>query len=259
LYCASAIIYSTSTAPPLPHPSPMLVQKAILLLYAVAQIVVAKMSVFVDTVRGPMSRAYRNSRIFVRFMKNSETSKSVRRMGHNATVEVYHNANPERDTKVFQNKSADDLFWRFANYGPAFAVAPEDITFLKAPCDFYQGLLDGITRAKHRVLLASLYLGSSEMEIKMIDTVHNALAKNSTLEVTFLLDCMRGKRGGKVPTGAEKNAEPPKSSLKLLQPLVEHFPGRVKISLFHTPNLRGFWKRVLPNVYLFYHKMLEFV
>lgn len=79
------------------------------------------------------------------------------------------------------------------------------------------------------------------------------MTKNSSLQVTFLLDCMRGRRGGKVPTGEKSSGAPPaipKSSLKLLQPLVQQFPDRFTVSLYHTPDLRGVWKKVIPNTYL---------
>ena len=142
----------------------------------------------------------------------------------------------------------------------------------------------GIARARSRIILASLYLGSSKLEQDMvshhpflhllnpshplfqIDAIHAAMSKNVNLEVTVLLDCMRGRRGGKVPTGekpatssdSSSSSSPasaptvvslPKSSLKLLQPLVQQFPDRVRVSLYHTPDLRGMWKKVIPNTY----------
>eukprot|EP00026_Physarum_polycephalum_P005435 Phypoly_transcript_05469.p1 GENE.Phypoly_transcript_05469~~Phypoly_transcript_05469.p1 ORF type:complete len:464 (+),score=73.81 Phypoly_transcript_05469:41-1432(+) len=242
----------------------MLVTKVVFLLYALLLIVVSKMTVLAATVRRPLSRAYNNSRIFMSLMRKSEVTKSAKRSIHNSTTEVYHHTSGERDMQVFKNKKIDDAFWRLANYGPAFSAVPDDITFLKEPCDFYQSLLAGISRARSRIVFASLYLGSAKLEQDMIDALHVAMSKNVNLEITFLLDCMRGRRGGKVPTGekpadgadpsSSSDAAPsipalPKSSLKLLQPLVQQFPDRVRVSLYHTPDLRGMWKKVIPNTY----------
>lgn len=188
----------------------------------------------------------------MRYMRKSEITRTAKRSIHNTSTEVYHQTNVERDIAIFKNKLVDDTFWRLANYGPAFSITPEDVAFLKEPCDFYQSLLDGIGRARRRIALASLYLGSSKLETDLVDALHSALSKNSSLQVTFLLDCMRGRRGGKVPTNAEaadKSIAIPKSSLKLLQPLVEQFPDRFHVTLYHTPDLRGVWKKVIPNTY----------
>jgi hypothetical protein len=86
-------------------------------------------------------KAYTNSRIFVRLMRKSESTKSAKRSIHNSTAEVYHQTSGERDMQIFKNKLVDDVFWRLTNYGPAFSIVPDDITFLKEPCDYYQELL----------------------------------------------------------------------------------------------------------------------
>jgi hypothetical protein len=74
-------------------------------------------------------------------MRKSEVTKSAKRSIHNSSVEVYHHTSGERDMQIFKNKLVDDAFWRLANYGPAFSAVPDDISFLKEPCDFYQSLL----------------------------------------------------------------------------------------------------------------------
>jgi CDP-diacylglycerol--glycerol-3-phosphate 3-phosphatidyltransferase len=47
----------------------------------------------------------------------------------------------------------------------AFPVASSQISMIKEPQVFHQTLLQGISRARERVVLASLYLGSSEHEV----------------------------------------------------------------------------------------------
>lgn len=52
----------------------------------------------------------------------------------------------------------------------------------------------------------------------------------------FLFDYMRGSRG-------EKN------SRTMLLPLLRDFGQKVSVALYHTPDLRGIVKRVLPERY----------
>lgn len=66
--------------------------------------------------------------------------------------------------------------------------------------------------------------------------IQEALQDSPSLEVTVLLDCTRGSRG-------EHN------SRTILLPLLKQFPGRVKVFLYHTPDLRGVLKRLIPERY----------
>lgn len=56
------------------------------------------------------------------------------------------------------------------------------------------------------------------------------------LEVTVLLDFTRGSRGQV-------------NSRTLLLPLLQKFEKSVSVSLYHTPDLRGFLKYILPERY----------
>ena len=66
--------------------------------------------------------------------------------------------------------------------------------------------------------------------------IHNALAKNPELEVQILLDYTRGSRGDT-------------NSRTLLLPLLKSFGGRVRVCLYHTPDLRGYLKSIIPERY----------
>ena len=57
------------------------------------------------------------------------------------------------------------------------------------------------------------------------------------LDIQVLLDYTRGSRGGGM------------SSRTMLLPLLRDFEPRVTVSLYHTPDLRGIWKRSLPERY----------
>eukprot|EP01126_Amoeba_proteus_P034121 TRINITY_DN3384_c0_g1_i2.p1 TRINITY_DN3384_c0_g1~~TRINITY_DN3384_c0_g1_i2.p1 ORF type:complete len:222 (-),score=39.64 TRINITY_DN3384_c0_g1_i2:231-896(-) len=69
-----------------------------------------------------------------------------------------------------------------------------------------------------------------------VNQLRDAIGKNTELEVIILLDALRGCR---------KSEEG--SSLSILTQLSEKFPGRIRFFLYHTPELSGWLKRVLPH------------
>ncbi|KAJ3160419.1 CDP-diacylglycerol--glycerol-3-phosphate 3-phosphatidyltransferase [Geranomyces michiganensis] len=119
----------------------------------------------------------------------------------------------------------------FSPTTPLFPANPEHIKILAQPSDFYKSLEDGIAKARNRIVLASLYLGASESRVA--DALRDALRRNADLTVDILVDYFRGTRG-------------PKSTVDLLQPLVEEFPDRFKLSLYHTPKVGSLIKKVVP-------------
>ncbi|KAF2008844.1 hypothetical protein BU24DRAFT_359589 [Aaosphaeria arxii CBS 175.79] len=117
---------------------------------------------------------------------------------------------------------------------PRFEVQPEQIQVLQTPSEFYETLKDRISRAQRRVYLSTLYIGKTEHEL--ISTIRSALQKNPNLKVSFLTDALRGTR------------ETPKASCaSLLAPLIAEFGDRVEVRMFHTPNLTGLRKKVVPK------------
>lgn len=91
-----------------------------------------------------------------------------------------------------------------------------------------------ISRAKRRIYLSTLYVGKTETEL--IDTLRDALRANSNLEVAILTDYLRGTR-----------EDPNPSCASLLAILVKEFGDRVKVCMFHTPNLNGWKKKYMPK------------
>lgn len=70
-----------------------------------------------------------------------------------------------------------------------------------------------------------------------IATIHDALARNPDLKVSLLTDALRGTREAPDPSCAS-----------LLASLIQDFgPSRVEICMFHTPNLTGVRKAILPK------------
>ncbi|ETN40410.1 uncharacterized protein HMPREF1541_04687 [Cyphellophora europaea CBS 101466] len=120
------------------------------------------------------------------------------------------------------------------NVAPRFEVEASQIEILDSPAAFYETLKTKIRGAKKRVYLSTLYIGKSEHDL--IRTIQEALQSNPKLEVSILTDALRGTR-----------EDPSPSCGTLLAPLITQFGDRVKISMYHTPNLRGWKKKYMPK------------
>ncbi|EFA82052.1 phosphatidylglycerophosphate synthase 1 [Heterostelium album PN500] len=144
--------------------------------------------------------------------------------------------------RVFKDNYLDDSFWNFSSQGPAFAVDPANIEFIREPDDFYNHLIEGVKRATKRITFASLYLGTGKQEKQLVSEMIAACERNPELKIHILLDGLRGTREspGETPASAKV------SSATMLQPLYDQFPERVTISLYHTPDLNGLLKKMLP-------------
>ena len=70
----------------------------------------------------------------------------------------------------------------------------------------------------------------------MIKTISEALRDNPDLEVSILTDALRGTR-----------EDPDPSCGTLLAPLITSYGDRVKVSMYHTPNLNGWKKKYMPK------------
>jgi CDP-diacylglycerol---glycerol-3-phosphate 3-phosphatidyltransferase len=119
----------------------------------------------------------------------------------------------------------------------ALPLEAEKVRVIPTPGAFLEGLKEGVAKAQHRITLASLYLGTGEEAIELVEMVRRACAERPQLQVHFLVDCMRGHRLTLEGT----------SSVLLLRTMLAELPDQVRVSLFHTPALRGLWKWVLPD------------
>ncbi|CAG0892873.1 unnamed protein product [Darwinula stevensoni] len=108
------------------------------------------------------------------------------------------------------------------------------VQVLGGPEEFYEELKQKAREAKWRITLASLYLGTGDLEEELVKKIEESLkARNGNLEVNILLDATRGSRGRV-------------NSRSLLLPLLKQYEENVQVSLYHTPELRGIWKWLLP-------------
>ncbi|KAG5191164.1 hypothetical protein JKP88DRAFT_205038 [Tribonema minus] len=108
----------------------------------------------------------------------------------------------------------------------------EQVQPLSTPQQFYETLMQGIAAARHRICMAALYLGTEQLERRMIQALLSAMQHRPDLRVDILLDHSRGLRGG--ATGG---------SLGALLPLLHAFGDapRLRILLYQMPQLRGRW------------------
>ncbi|XP_048466714.1 CDP-diacylglycerol--glycerol-3-phosphate 3-phosphatidyltransferase, mitochondrial isoform X1 [Rhincodon typus] len=123
---------------------------------------------------------------------------------------------------------------------PAFGISGSQVKVLSSPSEFYETMKEHIKMAKKRIVMASLYLGTGPLEQELVDCIEETLQRSrdetpiSDLRVSVLLDCTRGSRGKK-------------NSRTMLIPLLKKFPNQVRVSLYHTPDLRGILKFLLPE------------
>ncbi|KAM9837492.1 CDP-diacylglycerol--glycerol-3-phosphate 3-phosphatidyltransferase, mitochondrial [Aulostomus maculatus] len=131
-------------------------------------------------------------------------------------------------------------FQWMAGQVPAFRVAGTHIHILSSPDQFYQAIKERIKTAKRRVVLASLYLGTGQLEQDLVDCIQEALQRSQEnshspdLKVSVLLDYTRGSRGRM-------------NSRVMLLPLLQRFGSQMRVSLYHTPDLRGLLRLLVPQ------------
>ena len=117
--------------------------------------------------------------------------------------------------------------------GPRIDLHASQVTILSGPKEFYATLKEKIRGARRRIFLATLYVGREEHEL--MEELRAALANNPELQVSILTDALRGTR-----------ESPGASCATLLASLAVDFPDRVEVLMYHTSNLRGLRKRMIP-------------
>lgn len=117
---------------------------------------------------------------------------------------------------------------------PCFPINSKNIQVMKTPQNFYDILIDKCETAEKRITLASLYLGTGNLERNLIETIsNNQNLTSGSLQVNILLDFSRGSRGNI-------------NSRTILLPLIQKYKELVNLSLYHTPALRGIYRKILP-------------
>ena len=148
--------------------------------------------------------------------------------------------NQSKFSSSYYQENASEFNW-LQNHTISIPVKGDDIRILEKPSDFYKELINGIKTAQKRVVLTALYLGVGKLEKQLIselkETIKKAQVNQQKLKVDILLDFCRGSRGTI-------------NSRSVLSSLLEkdfEIQSDIKISLYHSPMLRGFWKQLLPD------------
>ncbi|XP_063704147.1 CDP-diacylglycerol--glycerol-3-phosphate 3-phosphatidyltransferase, mitochondrial [Culicoides brevitarsis] len=150
-----------------------------------------------------------------------------------APLDIWPGTAPTTAKNGFFGKfsSLESLSW-LNSCAPCFPVNGDKIKIIQIPSVFYETLVEKSSAAKFRIKLASLYLGTGQLEHNLVTAIHENLRTNKNLSVDILLDFTRGTRG-------EIN-----SKTKVL-PLLQESEKCV-LSLYHTPVLRGITKKLAP-------------
>lgn len=150
---------------------------------------------------------------------------------HLITSDLFQPSQASNRANFFGDRKLDNLNF-LLECAPCFSVNAKSIRIISEPKDFYETLLQQAAAAKHRISLASLYLGVGKLESDLLDVIQQNVSQNEKLRINILLDYTRGTRGKK-------------NSKAMLMPLIKQ-TRNCNLSLYHTPLLRGITKRLAP-------------
>ncbi|XP_041978643.1 CDP-diacylglycerol--glycerol-3-phosphate 3-phosphatidyltransferase, mitochondrial isoform X2 [Aricia agestis] len=135
----------------------------------------------------------------------------------------------------FKSKELQHFNWIFGN-APCFPVHSSKISIITEPNKFYETLYEKFKDAKRRISIASLYIGTGELEKDLLKVMMTN-AKQQQLSLKILLDYQRGTRG-------EVNSK------TLFESFIDKESiDNCKLSLYQTPKLQGSWSKALPSRY----------
>ncbi|RIA94046.1 hypothetical protein C1645_690178 [Glomus cerebriforme] len=181
---------------------------------------------------------FKNKRIFTRFDSSTAHFPYNQNKLKHKLKSQYDLISTDSNSFIneYVEKPPFNNFKNLLKISPYFLLNGKQIRLLQEPKEFYEELRSQILDAKERILIAALYIGYSEKDLA--NALRIAIKKSKHLKVHILLDCLRSTRIGQTPLD--------KSSAYLLLPLVKEFPNQVTVSLYHTPDLTGILKKILP-------------
>ncbi|KAK3860436.1 hypothetical protein Pcinc_033515 [Petrolisthes cinctipes] len=145
-----------------------------------------------------------------------------------------HQASMPKDSSVSQYSLVPkNLSW-LLQHCPAFPVNGSKVRVITSPGEFYEELVTRTKNATQRITMSSLYLGTGHLEQQLVETMKERCEVCPGLRVHWLLDYTRGSRGQH-------------NSRSMLQPLLHTFPDTCTVSLYHTPDLRGLLRWIIPQ------------
>ncbi|XP_034830265.1 CDP-diacylglycerol--glycerol-3-phosphate 3-phosphatidyltransferase, mitochondrial [Maniola hyperantus] len=138
-------------------------------------------------------------------------------------------------TYRFKPAELQHFNWMF-NLAPCFPVSASKINIITEPSKFYDVLCERFCNAKHRISMASLYIGTGDLEKNLLKVTVEKVEVTKDLNFNVLLDYQRGTRGVV-------------NSQTLFRQFVNGISNRCHLSLYQTPRLQGAWSKVLPSRY----------
>lgn len=135
----------------------------------------------------------------------------------------------------FKPSELQHFNWIF-NLAPCFPVSASKINILTEPSNFYDLLCERFRNAKRRIYMASLYIGTGDLEKNLLKVTVENIKITKDLKFAVLLDYQRGTRG-------EIN------SRTLFQQFASGVSDRCHLYLYQTPRIQGAWSKVLPSRY----------
>ncbi|RWS21786.1 CDP-diacylglycerol--glycerol-3-phosphate 3-phosphatidyltransferase-like protein, partial [Leptotrombidium deliense] len=91
------------------------------------------------------------------------------------------------------------------------------------------------SKSKRRIVISSLYIGTGKLEVNLIENLKKTMSQSSNLNVTILMDYMRGNR--------LNNARDENSSTKaLLKPLLCE---KTSVAFYLSPKYSNWWRKYL--------------
>jgi hypothetical protein len=163
---------------------------------------------------------------------------------------------------------SDDHFSSFCDKlssakGP-LAINGDHVSILQDPMSFYEELRTQIAGAKRHIALSALYLGTDELESKLLEDLDKALEREKDLRVTMIFDYNRAMRtftknttnndgDGDADADADGDTAAKVPQYHILLPLLrKHGTDRVTVQLYDMPSSSSptnqiLRRRVLPQ------------
>lgn len=138
-------------------------------------------------------------------------------------------------TGSFGVKRLESLDW-LHSFSVCFPLQADQVEIITEPQLFYDELRKICGNAANRIGIASLYFGTDQLESQLVRDIQNNMRQNEQLKVNILIDFARGTRNERTKV----------TSRQMLQQLLDE-NGQCSLSLYHTPYLRGFKKRLIPD------------
>lgn len=121
-----------------------------------------------------------------------------------------------------------------SRHAPRFAQPASGVRVLATPEHFYTSVIDGVRRAKSRVLLSSLYLGGGAQSSALVRALVEAKRARPNLQITLVFDALRSAR-----------RDAALSTFEQLRAVIASDSARFFVH--HNVNATGVYERVLPE------------